>query len=148
SRLAIMKAWREEMLSGPEESGILWLYWSGHGLTFPQGREAVLCADLELKDASYIFLSEFRDSLRSQTFQRFKLQRLIVDACAEYLRPEDLNITSFRNPSTWAITETPDQIELNAVAVGSTAQAEEGGSLFSRLLLRELQQSGWPDDVR
>src|ERR1700733_13218245 len=81
SRLAIAKAWREDLLSGPEVSGTLWLYWSGHGLTFPQNREAVLCADLELKDPSYIFLSEFRDSLRSQAYQRFKWQRLIVDAC-------------------------------------------------------------------
>jgi hypothetical protein len=148
SRLAIMKAWREELLSGPEEPGILWLYWSGHGLTFPPGGEAVLCADLELKDPSYIFLSEFRDSLRSETYQRFRQQRLIVDACAEYLKPDDLNITSFRSPSTWAITEAPDQVELNAVAVGSTAKAEEGGSLFSRILFGVLKKSGWPKDPR
>jgi hypothetical protein len=148
SRLAIMKAWREELLSGPEEPGILWFYWSGHGLTFPPGREAVICADLELRDPSYIFLSEFRDSLRSKTYGRFRQQRLIVDACAEYLKPDDLNIASFRRPSTWAITEAPEQVELNAVAVGSTAQAEEGGSLFSRILFGVLEKSGWPEDPR
>lgn len=148
TRSGIMKAWREDLLSGPEEPGIVWLYWSGHGVTFPQGRDAVLCADIEWNDPSYIFLSEFRDSLRSQTYQRFRRQRLIVDACAEYVNPEDLHITSFRNPSTWAITEAPDQVELNAVAVGSTAQAEEGGSLFSRILFGELEKSGWPNDPR
>jgi hypothetical protein len=148
SRIPIMNAWREDILSGPENPGTVWLYWSGHGVTFPQGREAVLCADLEWNDPAYIFLSEFRDSLRSETYQRFGQQRLIVDACAEYLKPEDLNIASFRNPLTWEITEAPNQIELNAVAVGSTAQAEEGGSLFSRILFGELNKSGWPSDPR
>src|SRR5215467_6565910 len=38
TRLAIMKAWREDLLSGPAEPGIVWLYWSGHGVTFPQSR--------------------------------------------------------------------------------------------------------------
>lgn len=148
SRLLIAETWRTELLSGPAEEGTLWLYWSGHGVTFPQNREAVLCANIEEGDPSYMFLGEFRDSLRNWTFKRFTRQRLIVDACAEYLSPEALNITSFRNPRTWAVTETPEQIELDAVAVGSTAEAEEGGSLFSRVLLRILEKKLWPSDPR
>lgn len=146
SRLTIMELWRTELLSGPLEKGTLWLYWSGHGVTFPNNREAVLCADVEEGDPSYVFLAEFRDALRSETYRRFTKQRLIVDACAEYLTPEDLNIAGFRSPRTWTITEAPEQIELNAVAVGSTAVAEQGGSLFSRVLFRQLENMGWPED--
>ena len=148
SRHGIQKAWFEELLAGPEELGTLWLYWSGHGVTFPQNREAVLCSDVSFKDPSFIFLAEFRDSLRSQEFKRFNAQRLIVDACAEYLKPEDLNIRRTRSPATWSITETPEQIELNAVAVGRSALAEEGGSRFSRILLDELNRGGWPTNLR
>jgi hypothetical protein len=146
SRQLIMEAWRKELLSGPEVPGTLWLYWSGHGCTFPPDQDVVLCADVEFRNPTYIFLKEFRDSLRSQEFRSFKKQRLIVDACASYLRPEDLNITCFRNPESWSVTESPDQVELDAVPVGSNAIAEQGGSLFSRLLLNELENLGWPDN--
>ncbi|MHC1764722.1 MAG: caspase family protein [Verrucomicrobiia bacterium] len=148
SRVAISEAFRTNLLSGSDEPGTLWLYWSGHGLTFPPSREALLCAGEELKEPSFIFLSEFRDALRSETYRRFSRQRLIIDACAEYLTPEELNLGSFRNPSTWAVTQAPEQIELDAVAVGSTAQAEPGGSLFTRVMLRELRARGWPSDLR
>jgi hypothetical protein len=148
SRARIAEAWRGELLSGPLEPGTLWLYWSGHGLTFPQHGEAVLCADVEEGDQSYIFLAEFRQSLRSEIFQRFTRQRIIVDACAEYATPGALSIVSFRNPRTWIVTETPVQIELDAVPVGSTAQAEDGGSLFSRVVIKELKRWGWPTDLR
>lgn len=147
SRQIIEKAWREELLAGPETAGTLWIYWSGHGVTFPPNREVVLCSDVAFKDPSYIFLAEFRDSLRSRLFQRYSRQRLIVDACTEYTKPESLNISSFRNPATWSITETPEQIELNAAPLGKVAQAEEGGSLFSRVLFNELKKAGWPDDL-
>lgn len=148
SRSAIMKAWREELLSGPEELGTVWLYWSGHGLTFPKFGQAVLCADIEFGEPSFIFLSELRDCLRSEIYRRFNRQRLFIDACAEYLTPEELNITGFRNPVSWTIKEAPDQVELDAVALGSVAVAEQGGSLFSRILFKELEDHGWPDDPR
>src|SRR5215469_1441908 len=135
----IMEAWTKELLSGPAEAGTVWLYWSGHGVTLPEAREAVLCSDVEEGNPSYIFLSEFRDSLRSRTFQRFTKQRLIVDACADFYTPADLNFTNFRNPRTWPVTEAPEQIELDAVAIGSPATAEAGGSLFSRVLLKQLE---------
>ena len=149
TRAAIASAWREGLLSGPEDQpGTLWLFWSGHGLTFPLDREAVLCADVEHKDPSFFYLAEFRDAFRSPTYRRFTRQRIIVDACAEYLTAQDLNIVSLRNPSTWPVTETPDQVELHAVALGKSAAAEQGSSFFSRILLDQLEKSGWPDDPR
>lgn len=45
SRGKIMEAWTKELLSGPAEAGTVWLYWSGHGVTFPENREALLCSD-------------------------------------------------------------------------------------------------------
>ncbi len=147
-RTAIMEAWRKEPLSGAQDEGTLWLYWSGHGLAFPEHGHAVLCAGMELCEPSYIFLKEFRDSLRSVLFHRFTRQRLIVDACAEYFSPEALNIRTFRNPFSWTVEYAPDQVELSAVAMGSTATAEEGGSLFSRILFEYLEDRGWPDEPR
>jgi len=149
SRAAISKVWREDLLSGPEDqTGTLWLFWSGHGLIFPSDREAVLCADADFQDPSFIYLAEFRDSFRSETYRRFNRQRMIVDACAEYLTAQDLNIVGLRNPATWPVTETPEQVELNAVAPGKSAVAEQGSSLFSRILFDQLEKTGWPDDPR
>jgi vWA-MoxR associated protein C-terminal domain/Caspase domain len=149
SRAAISKVWREDLLSGPEDqTGTLWLFWSGHGLIFPSDREAVLCADSDFQDPSFIYLAEFRDSFRSKTYRRFNRQRIVVDACAEYLTAQDLNIVGLRNPATWPVTETPELVELNAVAPGKSAVAEQGGSLFSRILLDQLKKTGWPDDPR
>ena len=71
SRQAISHAWRME-LREVQERGTLWIYWSGHGLTFPSNRDAVLCADKEAGDPAFVYLSELRDSLRSDSFSNFK----------------------------------------------------------------------------
>ena len=144
---AIKNSWREGLLAGPAKTGTLWIYWSGHGVTFPKREEALLCGDVESGEPTYLYLSELRDSLRSEKFARFSRQRIIIDACAEHLKYEDLQIAGARSPDSFEAVNEPDQIVLNAVPVGKKARAEEGGSLFTRMLLRRLETSGWPDDI-
>jgi len=145
SRANIYNAWCNE-LPAPRDGGTVWIYWSGHGVTFPSNRDAVLCAGSEAGNPSFVYLAEIRDSLRNKLFAGFENQRLIVDACAEYINPDDLGIRGFRRPDDWAITQSPEQIELSAVAMGGKASAEQGGNPFTRELLNELEH-GWPADL-
>ena len=94
----------------------------------------------------FIYLSEIRDSLRAKLYAGFENQRLIVDACAEYINPDDLGINGFRVPDNWPVSRSPEQIELSAVEMGGKARAEQGGNPFTRGLLKELE-SGWPTDL-
>jgi hypothetical protein len=146
SRGAILRAWRTE-LSQVQERGTLWIYWSGHGLTFPTNRDAVLCADNEANGPAFVYLSELRDSLRTNAFSNFKEQRLIVDACAEYIDPQELQIDGLRGPEEFPIAQSPDQVELSAAPIGAKARAQKGSNLFSRVLLARLQSDGWPEDL-
>ena len=148
SRRVIAAAWQEELIKPPIENGTLWIYWSGHGVSLPPGRDVVLCADVEEKNPSFIYLGEFRDSLRSKGFTRFQRQRIIVDACAEYMKPEALGFTKLRQPDFFEHAKDPEQVEINAVPMGSKARAERGGSLFSRVLFAALGESKWPDDLK
>ena len=52
SRGSISEAWRTD-LPARQGRGTLWIYWSGHGVTFPSNRDAVLCADLESGNPSF-----------------------------------------------------------------------------------------------
>jgi hypothetical protein len=146
SRQAISRAWRTE-LSQVRERGTLWIYWSGHGLTFHSNRDAVLCADNEASGPAFVYLSELRDSLRTSAFSNFKEQRLIVDACAEYIDPQALQIDGLRGPEEFPISQSPDQVELSAAPIGAKARAQKGSNLFSRVLLARLQSDGWPEDL-
>ena len=146
SRQAISGALRIE-LRQVQERGTLWIYWSGHGLTFPSNRDVVLCADKEAGDPAFMYLSELRDLLRTDSFSNFKEQRLIVDACAEYIDPQALHILGFREPEKFDITQSPNQVELSAAPMGSKARAQKGSNLFSRMLLARLKSDGWPDDL-
>jgi hypothetical protein len=148
SRRAIAAAWQEELIKPPIENGTLWIYWSGHGVSLPPGRDVVLCADVEERNPSFIYLGEFRDSLRSKAFFRFPRQRIIVDACSEYMKLEALGFTKRREPDFFEHATDPEQVEINAVPMGSKARAEKGGSLFSRVLFTELGESKWPDDLK
>ena len=146
---AIYKAWREELLAGPEgEEATLWFYWSGHGITFPKRQQILLCGDLDAGNPAYFYLDEFRDSFRSLNYARFKEQRLVIDACAEHFTYQDLGIQGARLPADFEAVLEPGLILLLPVAVGQNARAEEGGSLFTRVLLAELDGArGWPADI-
>ena len=145
---AIEKAWREELLEGPENKGTLWLYWSGHGVAFSEDREALLCSDMHYRDPAFVYLSELTQSFLSQEYSRFQTQRLIVDACSEQRSYDALEVKAVREPTRFKEVLGSDQTVWNAVAMGETARAEEGGSLFTRVLLGKLEGlARWPADI-
>jgi hypothetical protein len=88
-----------------------------------------------------------RLSLCSEAFGRFDRQRIVIDACAGHVTFADLRIARARNPDTFTAVQDPEQIVLTSVAAGEGARAEEGASLFTRLLLARLQETGWPQEI-
>jgi hypothetical protein len=144
---AVRKALREMLAAG--EASTLWLYWSGHGVIFGRDREALLCSDNDVYGPSYIYLSEFRDELRSEDYRQFTRQRLIIDACAQQVTYEDLGIKAVRPPLEFPGTLACDQTVWSAVPAGEKAEASQGSSLFTRNLLAQLKAlGGWPDDIQ
>jgi hypothetical protein len=146
----ISRAWRERILkiSRGAEDAILWLYWSGHGISLENKEELLLCSEVEFEVPTYIYLSELADGLRSGEHGRFSRQRIIIDACSEQLRAEQWIGSGRRQPYLFSGNLLVDQTVLSAVPRGGNAVQDQGSSLFTRSLLLALDKlGGWPEDV-
>jgi hypothetical protein len=142
----IWKAWMDELRLAPK--GDLFAFWSGHGFAFQDGQQAVLSSTLAPGDEpDYIFLSELTGSLSTNKFRQFSNQRVVVDACANFIKPEDLGASFPRRAQDYPIEKTPARIALTAVPLGKGAIAEDGSTLFARSVLDALEPANpWPTD--
>src|SRR5262249_41185212 len=130
---------------------LLFIFWAGHGVVNEQ-QHRLFMADATINDKRNLALETLCQSLGSSYFAGFPRQIIVIDACANY------QSFGFTFPSDELPRGDPlphEQFIFLAARPGQVAKnlGQESRGLFSRELLRQLQNPGapnatWPPDMR
>jgi len=133
-----------------EEGDLLYLFLGGHGVIV-EGERLFLSSDARGDGLHNLDFDDLLKSLRTDHFNGFRRQVVLVDSCADYVLRTDLEFTPPKRVLSKGRPSSPDQFVLYAAADGERAGNDpiERTGHFSRVVLDWFEKSGdwqWPPD--
>jgi hypothetical protein len=141
---AIETFWRETLPKLPSGDSKLLVYWCGHGVTRSDRDRILLHTDYRPDNLSsrVTSVNNLRATLSTQTYQKFKEQLIVADACGDFAGyATDPNVPQPKNP----VASITQHCYLASVD-GQNTLIENGIGQFTQSTLNVLNQyQEWPD---
>ncbi|MBX7222621.1 MAG: caspase family protein [Blastocatellia bacterium] len=123
---------------GLNQERLLYVYWSGHGVTSGDHFQYLTCTEARLGFFKVFNFEEIRKQLRSPAWKAFGNQAFLVNACATYPDAKTQPVPE-NFPATPAVSQQIRQFAICSATPGHSASADEAA--FFGILLNAMKSS-------